>query len=335
MTAASATPTARKFIDWIPGRISLMLRLKWARSALVFAALAPVAGCDKQQADREPRLPPGQIVAHVLGEDVSVLELNNELRLAGVSPDKRDDATTKRALAEVVQRKFLARKAVAAKLDREPMVLLDTMRAREQILAAAYLQKTVSDKWITEANIYLYQHEHPLQFEQRQIIAIDEITVPLTGADKEMMEATQHAKSLEELERKLTALGVTYHRGEGEISSADVSADLFNMAQRRKPDDVFFISRGASGVFFVVKRIELKPFTGEPAKEAARRGLLAQLWRAEAAKALAGGGEIKFEGDYARIMSLPDPGKIEPNKETAVQGKDNIEAGKDKGRSGK
>ena len=56
-------------------------------------------------------------------------------------PDKqKDPAVVKRMLSQLVLRKYLLQQALAAKLDREPGVLLDILRSREQILASALYQ---------------------------------------------------------------------------------------------------------------------------------------------------------------------------------------------------
>ena len=91
----------------------------------------------------------GQVIAHVGPDDVTQNELDNELRLAGIPSDKRTDAIVKAALARVIQRKYLVQQALAGKLDREPTVHLDILRAREQILAGGFVQRDLSSKMST------------------------------------------------------------------------------------------------------------------------------------------------------------------------------------------
>ena len=109
------------------------------RAAAVIGVCGPaLAGCGKN-ADQGP-LSKGQVVAHVGNEVVTTQELENEFRLANIPPDKqKDPATVKRVLNELVLRKYLQQQALNAKLDREPRVLLDLLRARSQVLANAFL----------------------------------------------------------------------------------------------------------------------------------------------------------------------------------------------------
>src|SRR5450631_3978168 len=121
---------------------------KFLTVALVtgLGCLLLLTGCGRHRAAEEANGPAGQVIAHVGDEAVTAQELENELRLANVPLDKRTDAIKKRALIEIIVRKYLVQQALAAKLDREPTVHLDIMRSREQVLATAQVQRTVASK---------------------------------------------------------------------------------------------------------------------------------------------------------------------------------------------
>jgi EpsD family peptidyl-prolyl cis-trans isomerase len=278
------------------------------------AAALLLAGCgdtekkpEEKAAEAAPKMPASPTIATIGKEDVKGYELANEMRLMGIplDKDKRDDQATKRAMRELVQRRFLAQKAVAQKLDKDPSFLIEEQRAREQLLANFYLQRSVSDKWLNESQIYRFQLDHPLVFEKRQLIGIDQIAVPLAGREKAVIDATKNAKSLDDVIRALTALGATYSRGESELTTADIPAELFNAIEKKKADDVFFIARGGTGVFFVAKRIEPRPFTGEAATQLAKRLLMNEMLKEKAMEKPAEG-DVHYEGDLDRIMKLPD-----------------------------
>ena len=79
------------------------------------------------------------MVARIGDQVVTVQELDTEFRWANVPNDRRRDPDiVKRVLGELVTRKYLLHQAQEAKLDREPTVLLDLLRAREQVLANAF-----------------------------------------------------------------------------------------------------------------------------------------------------------------------------------------------------
>ena len=153
----------------------------------------------------------------------------------------------KRVLGDLVQRKYLAQKAVAAKLDREPSILLDMLRSREQILATSFAQRDVAAKStaIGKADIDKYILSRPLTFEKRQLLTVDKISIALTPATQTLLEATKNMKSLEEIEKKLKEMSVLYNRSMGSISSGDIPEEFFNILQKQKADDVFFVPAGA------------------------------------------------------------------------------------------
>src|SRR3954464_9755557 len=107
----------------------------WLLAALLFSIV--VSGCGKG-GENQAAAPNGQVVAHVGKEVITTQELENEFRLTNVPADKqKDPQTLKRVLGEIVTRKYLARQALDAKLDREPSVLLDILRSRDLVLASA------------------------------------------------------------------------------------------------------------------------------------------------------------------------------------------------------
>ena len=106
-------------------------------AAIVGCCGLMLAACGKKSGEQAGS---GQVVAHVGDQVVTTQELENEFRWANVPVDKqKDPEVIKRVLSALVVRKYLLQQALAAKLDREPGVLLDLLRAREQVLENAIL----------------------------------------------------------------------------------------------------------------------------------------------------------------------------------------------------
>lgn len=286
--------------------VSSQFILRFSRCAILTVSIAALlAGCGKDEGG-QATAPKGQVIAHVGKDDITIQELENEFRLARIPQDKRSDAVVKRFLGDLVQRKYLVQKAIASKLDREPGVLLDLLRAREQILAGAFVQRDVSGKStaIGKADISKYIVAHPLMFDQRQLLTVDKVSIPLTPEAKAAVDATKNLKSLEEIEQKLNELGMLHNRSMGVISSGDIPENFFNALKNQKPDDVFFVPTGSTGTFFKVKGQETRALTGDDAEKLARQHLLRELLQSETSKqAVSAQAEVKYEGDYARIMN--------------------------------
>jgi EpsD family peptidyl-prolyl cis-trans isomerase len=285
------------------------ISIKIARlTVLLVCGAITLAGCGKK-AD-QPAASKGQVVARVGEEVVTIQDLENEFRWANVPPDKqKEPEVVKRVLGELVVRKYLLRQAMAAKLDREPSVLLDLLRSREQILENAYLQRTAAAKAPGKADIDRYIANNPAKFAGRKLLSVEQIAFPIGPTVQSFIEANKNAKSLDEIDEKLTAAGIPHGRQMAALNSGDLPPEFYGLIQAKKAEDVFFVRSGQNGVFFKVKGEEARPLEGEAAANVAR-----QLMRADAVKAELGIAsysanlEAKYEGEYAKIMQ-PGDGK--------------------------
>jgi EpsD family peptidyl-prolyl cis-trans isomerase len=289
------------------------------RTAAIVCALAAatlLAGCGKKQ---EAQAVVGQVIAHVGPDDVTQQELDNELRLANVPADKRTDEIAKAALTRIVERKYLVQQALAAKLDREPTVHLDLLRSREQILAGAYVQRDLSSRMssISKNEIDSYIQAHPKQFDNRELFQIDQISFTPPNNLDALAAATKDDKSLDDIQAKLSAMGIKLSRGTATLDSATMPAEMLQALDAKKPDDVFFIRSRTSASYFKVNSVDPKPMTGNEADEFAKREVRAEIGRKDAQQisdaALA---NAKYEGEFARIMTTPTPGTANPASAT-------------------
>lgn len=287
--------------------ITPMSRRRWRIAAIACALPAAMllAGCGRKQ---ETQAVVGQVIAHVGPDDVTQQELDNELRLANVPADKRTDQIIKAALSRIVERKYLVQQALAAKLDREPTVHLDLLRAREQILAGAFAQRNLLSKMsaVSKTEIDDYIQAHPKRFAQRELFQVDQISFATPKDVQALTAATKDFKSLDQVEAKLNEMNIKFSRGTATLDSATMPAEMLKVLDARKPDDVYFIRSRGNGTFFKVTSVDQKPLTGDQANEFAKREVRTEIATKSAQEisktALA---DSKFEGDYARIMTLP------------------------------
>ncbi len=289
----------------------LTRRAAHVATSLVAATLlgALLSGCGQ---GNQPAAPKGQVIAQVGKDDITQQELENEFRWLGIPADKRDDAVVRRVLGDLVQRKYLVQKATENKLDREPTVLLDMIRSREQVLANSYMQRDLSGRStsIGKGDIDKFILSRPLMFGGRQTLTIDRVTIPLTPAAQAAVEASKNARSLEEVEQKLKEVGMLYNRSMGVISTGDFPEDFVKTLRAQKPEDVFFTAVGSSGMFFKVRGQQNTPLTGEDASKLARQFVLRDLAQAEALKqAATAQASAKYQGEYARIMNAAPESK--------------------------
>lgn len=269
--------------------------------AIVGCCGVMLAGCGKKD---QSAISGSQVVAHVGDEVVTTQELDNEFRLANIPPDKqKDPALVKRVLGELVTRKYLLQQALAAKLDREPGVLLDILRSREQVLENAFLARTVASKAPTKADVDKYIANNASKFADRKVWSVEQLGFPLSPTSQSVIDANKDAKSLDDVDHQLTAAGIPHSRQMGALTSSEIPQDFYNAIEAKKADNVFFVRSGNNGVFFQVKGEEARPLEGEAAANLARQLLRADALKAEVGIATYSANlEAKYEGNYASIM---------------------------------
>jgi EpsD family peptidyl-prolyl cis-trans isomerase len=284
---------------------NVLIRL--SRAAAVLALCGILAAACSKKSGEQAAAPNSQVVAHVGDEVITAPEFDNELRLLNIPADKqKDPEVVKRVLNEMVTRKYLLGQAIGAKVDREPNVLLDLLRAREQVLANAFLARTVSAKLsaISKADIDKYVTSNPLKFANRKILTVEQMIFPIGPNIQAVVDATKDLNSLDEVDQKLTSMGVPHNRSTGTLNTSEIPDELMNNMRAKKPDDVFFVRSGQNGVFLKVKSEELRPLEGEAAVNTARQLMRNDLLKAEAGMvSMSANMEAKFEGVYSKIMS--------------------------------
>lgn len=245
-----------------------------------------------------------QIVARIGGEVVTTQELENEFRWENVPPARQGDPeTVRKVLNELVLRKYLLQQAVVARLDREPGVLLDMLRAHDQVLANAVIARAVAAKPPGKADIDDYIARNLLRFAKRKLLGVEQVGFPLSGADQATLDAVKSAGSLDEAEQKLAASAVPHARQASLLNTGDVPQELADAMAGKGIGNLFFIRSGANGVLFQIRSEQPRPLEGEAAAEFARQQLRAEAMKAEAGLAgMSAKLEAKYEGDYARIM---------------------------------
>jgi EpsD family peptidyl-prolyl cis-trans isomerase len=206
-------------------------------------------------------------------------------------------------MGELVLRHYLMQQAVADKLDREPGVLLDIMRARAQVLANAYLSRTVAAKPVTQEDVDKYIADNPLKFADRQLLSVEQVVFPIGPKAQAAIDGSKALKSLDQVEQELTSMGLAHNRVMGSLSTAEIPEQLFKVIQAKKAEDVFFVRSGPNGVFFKVVGEEPRPLIGDQSANLARQFIRADQFKAEiGAATTAANLEAKYEGDYAGIM---------------------------------
>jgi len=289
-------------------------RIGAAASAFALCATLMLTGCGgdepaQQAAKPEEQKLAGQVVARINGEEVSIHELSAERRRVSFPSGTAEEEATRQLLGAVVERKLFTQKAVEAGLDRQPGVLLDLRRAREQVLAQAYLQQQMAARApVSRQEVEAFVAGNPHMFAQMEKLSFDKIVVPGTAVTDELMGKLNDADTLADVEKVLASAGVAYNRGKGESATAELPADIVTQIKAVKPGKVFMLNTGGVATFATLTAATPEPLLGSDAFNAARRVLEAKRGQedAEAIRAsVRDAGKVEYVGEYAGIMAAP------------------------------
>lgn len=190
-----------------------------SRMAAGLLALAMLAACDKA--------PEGQVVAVVNGKEITMQELNTELGNAEMPEGAAQDEMRNAALDNVVNRRLLAEVARESGIDSSPEYVMRKRQLEEALLVQMLAQQTSRDlKQPTAAEIGEFVSSNPQMFANRTFYAVDQVRFQ-TPANNSYIAALEPAKSMAEVVAALNRLGIRFERGNVQIDSASLPADMY------------------------------------------------------------------------------------------------------------
>jgi EpsD family peptidyl-prolyl cis-trans isomerase len=227
-------------------------------AALVLAA-AGLAGCGDKDKPAESK--PGQALASVNGEEITVLQLNEEMQRAGV-PAARQGEAGKQILQALIDRELLESEAAKEKLDRDPKVMQAIERARSLIIAQAYMQKRIGEpQRPSAAEVEDYFNKNPQFFANRKQFAMNELILSANDLTPEVRAAADSAKSLEEVAVFLDARNIKYGRAQVTRSTADLNPQLSAKLLGLPKGQLFVVKEGDRAMLISIAEVRDAPVT--------------------------------------------------------------------------
>jgi len=275
-------------------------------AALAFMALA-VTGCDDKSKKTADATPGGQVIARVAGAEVTIYELNEERRHVTVAPNAKPDDVTRALLDALVERKILAKQAIDAGLDRQPNTLLELRRARETILAQAYVTRQAAGRTpVAQRDIEKFVADNPNMFANQEELFVDQVVVDNASLTPELEKTIHPSKNLADVERILDENSIKHFRRVETLSSAVIPPEAATKMENAGPDDVFVFRNDQIAAYSVVTGKRLQPVTGDVALSLARNRLQSQKNAADLAEirqVARQGINVTYLGDYTALMA--------------------------------
>ena len=249
---------------------------RMALIGVVIGSALVLTACDNNEPKEKK---PGQALVSVNGKEVTMLQLNDEIKRANVRPDQFE-AASKQLLESLIVRQLIIDEAVSNKLDRTPDVMQARDRANAQVIAQAYMQGIVSKvAKPSQAEIDEYFQKHPEFFSQRK--QFDLITVRIATKDlgKELKATIDAAKSLDQVAAWLDKNKVQYVRSLASRNSTDLPPQMAKMLQEKSKETIFIINEQENSLLISVNAIKDSPVTLAVAAPQIERFLLNQKYK--------------------------------------------------------
>ena len=241
--------------------LTIVCRTGWAtrkygrNAGLALALTLALAGCGDKTAPAKK----GQALANVNGEEITVLQLNEEMQRAGV-PAARQQQAGKQLLQALIDRELLEHAALGEKLDRDPKVMQAIERTRSLIVAEAYLQKRLAKVAPpSPAEVEAYYKQHPEFFDKRQQFSMEQLMLAAGDMTPEVRAAADGARSLEEVAVWLDAHGVKYGRAQVTRSTAELGPALSKKLLALPKGQLFSVREGGRAMLLSVAEVREAP----------------------------------------------------------------------------
>lgn len=224
-------------------------------AVLALLAAAMLAGCG----DKSRPAKPGQALVNVNGEEITVLQLNDELQRAGV-PATRQEQASKQLLQALIDRELIEHAAIQERLDRDPKVIAAIERARSLIVAQVYMQKRLANvARPTPAEVEAYYRAHPDLFEKRKQFSLDQLVMTTAELTPEVRAEADKARSLEELAVWLDAHDVKYGRSQVTRSTAELGPELTKKLLAMSRNQLFSVREGERAMLLSIAEVREAP----------------------------------------------------------------------------
>ena len=234
---------------------STVLNKRALCGVLILAAVVGLSACGSKEKKA------GQSFVKVNGVEITVLQLNDELKFAGVRAEQQE-AASKQLLESLVDRQLILDEAIRNKMDRTPEVMQAIERAKAQIIAQAYL-KSVTSKIAkpSKAEINDYYQKHPEFFAQRKEFILKQLAFANTSFSDELRSFMDSAQSLDEVAAWMDKHGVKYARGQTTRSSADLPEQVVAKLLGMQKGKLFLASEGNNRVLSMLIAVNDSPVT--------------------------------------------------------------------------
>ena len=233
-------------------RMNVQQRILTAGVILLTVAGLAACGGDKQKKV-------GQALASVNGEEITALQLNEELQRAGV-PAAQQEAASKQLLEALIDRQVVENVALKEKIDRDPKVMQAVERAKALIISQAYMQKKLSGMAPpSKAEVEDYFNKHPELFSNRKQFDMRQLLIASKDMNDALKQVIDKSKSLDEVAAWMESNKIGFARAQVSRTTTDLAPELVAKLQAMPKGQLFIINEGERAMLMTIVDIKDVP----------------------------------------------------------------------------
>jgi peptidyl-prolyl cis-trans isomerase C len=222
---------------------------------LMLIVVAGISACGSKEKKA------GQSLVRVNGEDITMLQLNDELQHAGIQTEQQE-AASKQLLESLIDRQLILTEAASNKMDRTPDVMQAIERTKAQIITQAYLQNITSKiAKPTQAEINDYFQGHPEFFAKRKQFDLQQLVIANKDYSDALKALTNSAKSLDEIAAWMDRYNVRYTRSQATRTTADLPPQVVAKLLAFPKGQIFLVEEGDNKMLNMLTDIKDSPVT--------------------------------------------------------------------------
>lgn len=207
--------------------------------------------------------PAGQVVATVNGDEITSLQLRQEMGNFSSRDPKIVKLAQQQALQQIIMRRLLVQQAKTDKLDKSADYTLQVQRGEEALLAQSFQRKiaaTIPAPTRAEADAYVAAN--PSRFSGRRVLVVEQLIAP---PNKISPEKFKPLNTLEEVKALYQAEGATFQENVSSVDTLTADPRLVTQMDKLPPGEVFVVPQGGALIFNRITSARSVPFTGDAA----------------------------------------------------------------------
>jgi EpsD family peptidyl-prolyl cis-trans isomerase len=228
-------------------------------AAVMLGMVLSISACGKKDTKA------GQALVRVNGQEITIMQVNDELKRAGVRPDQQE-AATKQLLESLIDRQLVLAEAMRNEVDRTAGVVQAIERAKAQIIAQAYL-KSLDSKVAkpTPAEIDDYYQKHPEYFTQRKQYDVQQLVIPTRYFSNDLRSVVDSATSLDGVAKWMDSHNVHYVRGQLSRTTTDLPEQMVAKLKGMQKGQLFIVNEGENSMINLIANVKISPIEAKVA----------------------------------------------------------------------